>query len=71
MKPQAGSEIAAPLSPSGAAEGTRPLLPPVLRDAARGVYRRLVLRDDRLIGVVLYGDVSHGAWLFDLLKRGA
>ena len=43
----------------------------VLRDAARGVYRRLVLKDDRLIGVVLYGDVSHGAWLFDLLKRGA
>ena len=43
----------------------------VLRDAAHGVYRRLVLKDDRLIGVVLYGDVSHGAWLFDLLKRGA
>jgi nitrite reductase (NADH) large subunit len=43
----------------------------VLRDAARGVYRRLVLKDGRLIGVVLYGDVSHGAWLFDLLKRGA
>ena len=42
----------------------------VLRDAARGVYRRLALKDDRLIGVVLYGDVSHGAWLFDLLKRG-
>ena len=43
----------------------------VLRDAARGVYRRLVLKDGKLIGVVLYGDVSHGAWLFDLLKRGA
>ena len=43
----------------------------VLRDAARGVYRRLVLKDDKLIGIVLYGDVSHGAWLFDLLKRGA
>jgi len=43
----------------------------VLRDGARGVYRRLVLKDDRLVGVVLYGDVSHGAWLFDLLKRGA
>ncbi|RBP00953.1 assimilatory nitrite reductase (NAD(P)H) large subunit precursor [Roseiarcus fermentans] len=43
----------------------------VLRDAARGVYRRLALKEDRLIGVVLYGDVAHGAWLFDLLKRGA
>src|SRR5271166_3425465 len=35
----------------------------VLRDAARGVYRRLVLKDGKLIGIVLYGDVSHGAWL--------
>ncbi len=43
----------------------------VLRDAARGVYRRLVVKDGKLVGVVLYGDVSHGAWLFDLLKRGA
>ena len=43
----------------------------VLRDAARGVYRRLVLKDRKLLGVVLYGDVSHGAWLFDLLKRRA
>ena len=29
----------------------------VLRDAARGVYKRLVLKDNRLIGVVMYGDV--------------
>jgi nitrite reductase (NADH) large subunit len=43
----------------------------VLRDAARGIYRRLVLKDSKLVGVVLYGDISHGAWLFDLLKRGA
>ena len=43
----------------------------VLRDAARGVYRRLVIKENRLTGIVLYGDVSHGAWLFDLLKKGA
>ncbi len=42
----------------------------VLRDAARGVYKRLVLKDDKLIGAVMYGDVSDGAWFFDLLKRG-
>ena len=42
----------------------------VLRDAARGVYRRLVLKDNRIIGVVMYGDTSDGAWFFDLLKRG-
>ncbi|MBX9925950.1 MAG: nitrite reductase large subunit NirB, partial [Hyphomicrobiaceae bacterium] len=42
----------------------------VLRDAARGVYKRLVLKDDKLIGAVMYGDVSDGAWFFDLLKKG-
>ena len=43
----------------------------VLRDAARGVYKRLVLKDAKLIGTVMYGDTSDGAWFFDLLKRGA
>ena len=42
----------------------------VLRDAAAGIYRRLVLEEGRLIGVVLYGDVSDGAWFFDLIKTG-
>ncbi|MGH8734219.1 MAG: FAD-dependent oxidoreductase, partial [Burkholderiales bacterium] len=42
----------------------------VLRDATRGVYRRLVLTDNRIIGAVMYGDTSDGPWFFDLLKRG-
>jgi len=42
----------------------------VLRDAARGVYKRLVLKDDRIVGVVLYGDTHDGAWFFQLLKDG-
>jgi len=42
----------------------------VLRDASRGVYKRLVVKDDRLVGAVLYGDTSDGNWYFDLLKRG-
>ncbi|MDX2257863.1 MAG: nitrite reductase large subunit NirB [Hyphomicrobiaceae bacterium] len=42
----------------------------VLRDAARSVYKRLVIEDDRVIGVVLYGDTTDGAWFFDLLKKG-
>ena len=42
----------------------------VLRDASNGVYRRLVLEDNRIIGAVLYGDVADGAWFFDLIKRG-
>lgn len=41
----------------------------VMRDAARGVYKRLVVKGDRLIGAVLYGDTRDGNWYFDLLKR--
>ncbi|NOU05975.1 MAG: NAD(P)/FAD-dependent oxidoreductase [Hyphomicrobiaceae bacterium] len=43
----------------------------VLRDAARGIYKRLVLQDNKLIGAVFYGDTADGAWFFDLIKRGA
>lgn len=43
----------------------------VLRDAARGIYKRLVVEGDRLVGIVLYGDTSDGAWFFDLLRKGA
>ncbi len=42
----------------------------VLRDAARGVYKRVVVKDDRVVGAVLYGDTVDGGWYFDLLKRG-
>ncbi|SKB25620.1 nitrite reductase large subunit NirB [Sphingopyxis flava] len=40
----------------------------VLRDASRGIYKRVVLRDDRVVGAVLYGDTADGNWYFDLLK---
>ncbi|WP_374943788.1 nitrite reductase large subunit NirB [Sphingomonas sp.] len=42
----------------------------VLRDASRGVYKRVVLRQDRVVGAVLYGDTADGGWYFDLIKRG-
>ncbi len=41
----------------------------VLRDASRGVYKRVVVKDDRIVGAVLYGDTVDGGWYFDLLKR--
>ena len=41
----------------------------MLRDATAGVYKRLVLKDDRIIGAVLYGETSDGAWFFDLMKK--
>ena len=39
------------------------------QDTARQVYKKLVLRDDRLDGVVLYGDVADSAWYLDLLRK--
>lgn len=41
----------------------------VLRDASRGVYKRVVVKDDKIIGAVLYGDTADGSWYFDLLKK--
>ncbi len=41
----------------------------VLRDASAGVYKRLVIKDDRIIGTVLYGDTTDGAWFNDLKKK--
>src|SRR5688572_9300539 len=43
----------------------------VLRDAAAGVYKRLILKDNRIIGTVLFGEVADGAWFNDLKKKSA
>ena len=48
-------------------EGDETLL---FEDAGRGVYKKLVLRDNRLVGACLYGDTVDGAWYFDLLREG-
>ncbi|HVJ39718.1 MAG TPA: FAD-dependent oxidoreductase, partial [Stenotrophomonas sp.] len=42
----------------------------VLSDPAAGVYKKLVIRDDRLVGACLYGDTADGGWYFKLLKEG-
>ncbi len=43
----------------------------VMRDAARGIYKRVIVRASRVVGAVLYGDTADGNWYFDLLKQGA
>jgi nitrite reductase (NADH) large subunit len=40
------------------------------QDVARGVYRKLVLRDGKMAGVVMYGDVADGGWYFQMLREG-
>ncbi|MFC4296367.1 nitrite reductase large subunit NirB [Novosphingobium tardum] len=42
----------------------------ILRDASRGIYKRVVIRDDRVVGAVLYGDTADGSWYYDLLRKG-
>ncbi|MCT2538851.1 nitrite reductase large subunit NirB [Sedimentimonas flavescens] len=42
----------------------------VLRDAARGSYKRVILKDNKIIGAVLYGDVADGGWYNQMLKSG-
>lgn len=38
-------------------------------DRALGHYKKLVLKDQRVEGVILYGDTQDGAWFFDLIQN--
>ncbi len=46
-------------------EGTEEI---VLHDAVGGVYKKLVIKDDKIVGSVLYGDTADGSWYFQLLR---
>ncbi|RRH93107.1 NAD(P)/FAD-dependent oxidoreductase [Mesorhizobium tamadayense] len=41
----------------------------ILRDASAGIYKRVVLQDNRIIGTVLFGETADGAWFNDLKKK--
>jgi nitrite reductase (NADH) large subunit len=40
----------------------------VFTDPGTGAYRKLVVRDDRLAGALLIGDVAEGPWYLDLIR---
>lgn len=40
----------------------------VLNDPYGGVYKKLVIKDNKLVGGVMYGDTADGPWYFQLLK---
>lgn len=42
----------------------------VFRDPSRGVYKRLVIENDRLVGAVMYGDTEGSNWFFGLIQSG-
>jgi nitrite reductase (NADH) large subunit len=39
-----------------------------LHDAKCGLYRKVILRDDRVVGCVLYGAVTDGSWYVQLMR---
>jgi nitrite reductase (NADH) large subunit len=41
-----------------------------MSDPGAGVYKKLVLKDDKLVGACLYGDTVDGSWYFKLLRDG-
>lgn len=40
-------------------------------DPAAGVYKKLVIKANKLVGAVLYGDTLDGSWYQELLEQGA
>ena len=48
-------------------EGTEEI---IMSDPYAGVYKKLVIQGDKLIGACLYGDTVDGSWYFKLLREG-
>ncbi len=42
----------------------------LMSDPYAGVYKKLVIKDDKLVGACLYGDTVDGSWYFKLLREG-
>jgi len=42
-----------------------------LHDARRGIYKKVILRDNRIVGSVLYGHVVDGPWYVQLMREKA
>lgn len=41
----------------------------VFQDPRRGIYKRIVLKDNLIKGAVLYGDATDGGWYFRLMRE--
>ncbi len=42
-----------------------------LHDAGRGLYKKVILRNGKVVGSVLYGDVADGPWYVELMREQA
>ncbi|MBT26439.1 MAG: nitrite reductase large subunit, partial [Rhodobacteraceae bacterium] len=43
----------------------------ILRDPTGKSYKRLILKDNNIIGAVMYGDTADGGWFYNLIREGA
>ena len=41
-----------------------------LLDGSQGVYKKVILQENKVVGSLLYGDTSIGPWLFQLMRDG-
>jgi nitrite reductase (NADH) large subunit len=48
-------------------EGTQEM---VMSDPFGGVYKKLVIQNDQLVGACMYGDTVDGSWYFKLIREG-
>jgi nitrite reductase (NADH) large subunit len=48
-------------------DGTESVL---FRDPGLGIYKKLVIANDRLVGAVLFGDTADAFWYLDLIRSG-
>ncbi|MBL8392716.1 MAG: NAD(P)/FAD-dependent oxidoreductase [Candidatus Accumulibacter sp.] len=42
----------------------------VMSDPYGGVYKKLVIQNDKLVGACMFGDTADGSWYFKLLRAG-
>ncbi len=42
----------------------------IYRDPAKGIYKKVVLKDNRIQGAVLYGNTQDGPWYFQMMREG-
>jgi len=48
-------------------EGTEVM---IFKDAARHIYKKLVIKNNLIMGILLYGETTDGLWYFSLLTEG-
>ena len=51
--------------------GEKDCEPILLSDPSGGIYKKFVIREDKLVGAVLFGDTADGAWYLELIRSQA